>query len=233
MPDERSSHRWRYGEIRELRHAVRLRPEANLAGDRGFERVVEQMLTVEKSVELRAVDADLDLVPGPELERDVLAAPLDEASLPVVERPENEVVLRAIEPHGEIIAVRLEIEHDAGAAIEGAADHLKADRDLAVLEVLDVLGDGDREVRECFDIVDEFLVTRAVDSAGVVSESTGRLPLFPGTAVDEHDFTPLLRRDDPAPDHRQKPRGLGVHLFAREVDANRRLRERAGERRDE
>src|SRR5437762_5357782 len=48
MPDERSSHRWRYGEIRELRHAVRLRPEANLAGDRGLERVVEQMLTVEK-----------------------------------------------------------------------------------------------------------------------------------------------------------------------------------------
>src|SRR3954452_277545 len=141
------------------------------------------MLAVEPAFELGAVDGDLDRVPLLVGNVDVLGSLLDEAALALVERPEHEIVLLAVESHGEVIPVRLQVEKDAGALIEAAAEDLETHRDLAVVEVVDVLSYGVREVSEGLDVVDELLVARAIDGAGFVRQAARRLAPLPLAAV--------------------------------------------------
>src|ERR1051325_11460041 len=172
-------------EVVEFHHAVGLRPDADFARHRLGEREVEELLAVEEALKLHAVHCDLERMLGPELQGDVLGAALHELSLAGVERPQDDVVFRAVEAHGEIVAVRLDVEEDAGAPIERTADHLKAYGDLAVLEVVDPLRHGDGEVGERLDALDELLVPRAIDCAGLVSQAARGLPALPFATIHE------------------------------------------------
>src|SRR5436189_6389223 len=98
-------------------------------------------------MELRPLDRDPHPVPLAHLQMDVVQALLDEAALAALERPEHQVVLFAVEADGEVIAVRLQIEQNAGALVELPAEEAEADGDLAVLEIVDVPGHRVREVR--------------------------------------------------------------------------------------
>src|SRR5207249_9517870 len=96
--------------------------------------------------------------------------------------------------------------------------------DLAILELVDVSGDGDWEIGERLHVVDELFMPRAVDRARLVRQPTGRLSTFPGATVDEDDIPPLLAHDEPVTDHRQKARRFGVRPLARAVDVDATLR---------
>src|SRR5215469_3793595 len=126
--------------------AVGLGPDADLAGDRLGQGVLEQKLAVEPALELRTVHGDLHVLPGLHGKRDFFAAALDELAHALIEGPEDEVVFLAVEADGEVVAVRLEVEEDAGALVERAVHHLEAHGDFAVAEVVHALRHGVGEV---------------------------------------------------------------------------------------
>ena len=132
----------------------------------------------------RSRDRDLHRVPVAERDVDVLGAFLHEAALAAFERPEHQVVLFAVEADRQVIAVRFQIEEDAGALIELACEQSEADRDFAVAKIIDVLRHGIWEVRVRLDAVDELLVLRAVNRARLRCQSRGRLAFDPLTPVD-------------------------------------------------
>src|SRR6185436_3811933 len=100
-------------------------------------------------------------VPLLQLQRHVVRAFFHEAALAAPESPEDEVVLLAVEAHGEVVAVRLEVEEDAGALIELPAEETETHGDLPAGEIGDLLRDGVREIRVRLHAVDELLVLRA------------------------------------------------------------------------
>src|SRR5437870_9266982 len=118
------------GVVVELADAVGLRPDADFARHRLRERVFEQELVVEVAAQLRPAHSDLHPVPLAELQRHVVRALLHEAALSLLEGPEHEVVLLAVEADRQVIAVRFQVEEDAGALIELAAEEAEAHRDL-------------------------------------------------------------------------------------------------------
>src|SRR6185369_2357988 len=128
----------------------------------------------------------------------------------------------------QIVAVRLQVEEDARALVEGAAEELEADGDLAVLEIVDAGRHGVREVGEGLDVVDELFVAGAIDGTRLVRQAAGRLAALPLPAVDEEDLLTGVGGNRPVADDRQEVGGLGSFFFGRQIDFDR-LR---GERRE-
>src|SRR3977135_3474864 len=114
----------------EINVTVGLGPQAEAAGDRLGQRVLEVGFAVERSFDLGAGDADLELVPLAARRRRV-ANPFHRRSLPLLELPQHEIVLDRVGADGEVVAVGLEVEQNAGALIDTAGDALEAGRDLA------------------------------------------------------------------------------------------------------
>src|SRR5207237_400947 len=81
--------------------------------------------------------------------------------------------------HGQIIAVRFHVEEEARAPVERAAHYLESHRDLAVLEIVDALVDGDREIGERLHALDELLVARTVQLPALLGATAGPLPARP------------------------------------------------------
>ena len=136
---------------------------------------------------------------------EVLGAFLDETSLAGLERPEHEVVFFAVEADGQIVAVRFEVEEDARALIELSGQQAKADRDFAVVKIIDILRDGVREIRVGFHTVDELFVFRAVNRARFRSEAGRRLAFDPLPSIDLQDGSPrVVLRDAPIAHNGQK-----------------------------
>ncbi len=96
----------------------------------------------------------------------------------------------------------------------------KRSGDLAVVEVVDALGYGVGEVGEGLDVVDEFLVARAVDGARLVRQPAGRLPPLPLPAVHQQDFLAVVGGDRPVAHHGEEAGGLGPILLFGEVHAH-------------
>src|SRR5262245_62116646 len=115
----------RDGEVVELDVAVRLRPQADAARHRRRQGVLEVELAIEIALDLGTGDADFQVVPLAARRRRV-PDPLHRRALAFLELPQHEIVLEAVGPHGEIIAVGLEIEQDAGALIDAAGNALEA-----------------------------------------------------------------------------------------------------------
>ena len=130
----------RHRVLLKLTDAIGLRPDAHFSADPA------PPACTPAAARRRAIRAasfpstcDLHAMPFADLQVHVVRALLHEAAFAALERPEHEVVLFAVEAHGQVVAVRLEVEEDAGALIELAAHQAEAHRDLTVLEVRDVL----------------------------------------------------------------------------------------------
>src|SRR5215471_3367512 len=110
---------------------VRFRPQADAPRYRLRQRVLEVELAVEPALDLGAGDADFQVVPLAGRGRGV-ADPFDRRAPALLELPQHQIVLEAVGANGEVVAVRLEIEQDAGALVDPAGDALEPHRDLAV-----------------------------------------------------------------------------------------------------
>src|SRR4029077_20485893 len=85
---------------------------------RAPERVLERQVAVDPGLEARAVDGGLQLVPGRAIQHPrAFRAALHRAPDPVVELPEDDVVLRVVVTDREPVAVRLDVEYHAGASV--------------------------------------------------------------------------------------------------------------------
>src|SRR3954465_7542059 len=124
--------------------------------------MLEKQFAIQIALQRGTVYLELDLVPCSQLEWNVLRAAFDKRSFAIVECPEDEIVLGAVEPDREVVAVRLDVEQNSRATIEHTANHLELHGDRSVREFRNVPGDRDREVGERVDVVDELLVSRAV-----------------------------------------------------------------------
>ena len=111
-----------------------------------------------------------------------------------MELPERDVVLGVVVADGQPVAVGLDVEEDAGAAVGVAGDRLELHADGAVREVVDALQHGDRVVGELLRVVHQLFVRGAVEPARALHEQLRRVVLagLPGAAVD-HD-RPCRRR---------------------------------------
>jgi len=109
--------------------AVRLRPQANLPGDRFRQRVLQIELAVEIALDLVARDADFEVVPLPGCGRRV-SDPFDRRPPAFLELPKDQIVFKAVRPDRQVVAVGLEIEQDAGALIDATRQAFEADADF-------------------------------------------------------------------------------------------------------
>src|SRR6476659_8274569 len=103
------------------------------------------MFAIERRLETCALHGDLQRVPRVHLQRHVLASLLDETALAFYESPKHDVVFLAVEAHGEIVAVGLQVEEDARTLIELARHEFESHRDLAVVEIINILRNRIRE----------------------------------------------------------------------------------------
>src|SRR6185503_11658276 len=102
------------------------------AGGRA-QRVVQDGLAVDGGGEGRAVHGQLQVVPHRRVERQLaLVGALHETAQAVVELPEHDVVLGVVVADGQPVAVRLDVEDDAGAAVQLPAHGLELHGDAAV-----------------------------------------------------------------------------------------------------
>jgi hypothetical protein len=93
--------------------------------------VLKIKLAVEIGLDLRACDADLEIVPLARRGRRV-ANPFDLGATAFLELPRHQVVFEAIGPDRQVVAVRFEIEQDAGALIDTPGQPLETDGDFSV-----------------------------------------------------------------------------------------------------
>src|SRR3954465_15121004 len=91
-----------------------------------------------------------------------IAYPFHRRSLSLLELPEHQVVFERIGAQGQVIAIGLEIEQDAGALIDSTGNSLEANANLATFEIRDILGDGVREIGVSLHPVQELGVALAV-----------------------------------------------------------------------
>ena len=141
---------------------------------------------------------------------------LDEAALAALERPEHQVVLFAVEADGEVIAVRFEVEQNAGALIELPGDDLETNADVAIVKIVNVFGDRIRKIGKRFHVVDDLLGARAVDGARLCRQSGGRLAFDPLPPVDlQHGIAGLIFAIGPIADD-GKEMGRGDREYRRE-----------------
>src|SRR6516225_5276885 len=75
-------------------------------------------------------------------------------------------VFERIGTHRQIIAVGLEIEQDAGALVDAAGNTFEAHRDLAVPEIINVLGHRVWEIRIGLDAIEKLPCTRNIGRRG-------------------------------------------------------------------
>src|SRR5262249_8589624 len=101
-----------------------------------------------------------------------IANPFDRGPSALLELPEHEIVLEWIGAQGQIIAIGLEVEQNAGTLIDATGDALETQRDLAVTKIGHVLGDGVGEIGEGLHAIEELGVTLAVERAGFVGDAS-------------------------------------------------------------
>src|SRR4051794_4029235 len=130
-----------------------------------------------------------------------VAYPVHRRALAVLELPQDEVVLQAIGADGQIVAVGLEVEQDAGALVDAPRNAFEAYADLALAEVLNVACDRVREVRIGLNTVEKFGIAVAVDGARLVGDAGRRLALLPLPPVDRQHLLVSVLLDAPDPHH--------------------------------
>src|ERR1041384_1509307 len=141
------------------------------------------------------MNRDLEGVPRFHLQWNVLVSLLHEAALAFQERPEHDVVFLAVETHRQVVAARLQVEKNACALVELTRNELEAHRDLAIVKIIDILGNGIREISERLDVVDELLVTRAIDRTRVLREATCRLTTEPLPSINTKNLCAAVVHD--------------------------------------
>src|SRR5215203_2235146 len=152
--------------------------------------------------------------------------PFHRRPLALLEFPENKIVLQGICPDRQIIAVRLEIEEDSGALIDAPRNSFEAHAELAVSEILNVFRHRIWEIGIGLNAVEEFDVSVAVQSTGLVRNTGRRLALFPLPAIDGEDLLRTFLLDPPNANHSRKGFRLGTNGFVREIDLDRLLCDR-------
>src|ERR1035437_4276213 len=133
-------HRWaNYWIVRGKQIRIRRRAAAALAR-LAAERVLEREIAVEPCLEAGSVDRHLQLVPLASIEHELFrtVAEFHVAPEAVVEFPERDVVLGVVVADGQPVAVGLDVEQNARAAVGVARDGLELHADRAVREGADV-----------------------------------------------------------------------------------------------
>src|SRR5262245_58098086 len=152
----------RDGEVVEVDVAVRLRPQADAARHRRRQGVLEIELAIEIALDLGAGDADLQVVPLAARRRRV-PNPLHGRALAFLKLPEDQIVLEAVGPNGQVVAIGLEIEQNAGALVDPAGDALEANGNLSRSEIRHVLGNRVGEVGIGLNAVEKLRIALAVE----------------------------------------------------------------------
>src|SRR5437867_6888384 len=96
------------------------------------ERVLESQFTVQPCLEIGAVNGHLQFVPLRSIQHEFLVAiaELDVPPDPVaIESPERYVVLGVVVTNSQPVAIRFDIEQDAGTAIGFATDRFELQAD--------------------------------------------------------------------------------------------------------
>ena len=147
-----------------------------------------------------------------------IANPFHRGPLAFLEFPQDEIVLQGICAHGEIVAVRLEVEQDPGALIDAAGNAFEAHGDLAIAEVRNVLGNDIGEIRIGLNPVEEFGIAVAVERARLVRDAGRGLSLFPLPPIDDQHFVVAVVLDAPDADDADERFRLGADGLVRKVD---------------
>src|SRR5262249_1680146 len=201
--------------IVEINDAVRLGPHTNFSRNRRWQGVLEIKLAVEIAFYFRTADADFQILPLPAWGRGV-ADPLNARALAFLVFEQNEIIFERICPHQQVVAIRLQIEQNAGTLIDASGDRLEPKADLAAPKIIDPLCNGVGEVGLALHIIEEFGVALAIAGPRFVRHVGGGLTLLPAPAVDNEELVVALRADRPEPDDRQKALGFGPDGFVRE-----------------
>src|SRR5262249_40583154 len=116
---QRTSIRRRHRKSVEVHMAIGLGPEPDAPGHGLWQRVIQVALAIEVAFHGGARDADFELMP-------LMARgwgvpnPLHRGALALFELPQHEIIFETVRPDGQIVAVGLQVEQDAGALIDAA-----------------------------------------------------------------------------------------------------------------
>src|SRR6476620_921606 len=147
--------------------AIGFGPQADAARNWLRESVLQIELAIEVTLNFGPADANLEVVPLVGGGRRV-SHPVDRRALAVLEFPKHEIVLQTVGANCQVIAIRLQIEQDAGTLVDAAGQSLEANRDLAVREILDVGCDHIRKISVGLHAIEELGIAFAVERARLV-----------------------------------------------------------------
>ena len=119
--------------IVEIHDAVRLRPHADLSRDRYRQGVLQIELAVQIGLDFRSADPDFQILPLPARGWRI-ADPLHTRAGALLVFEQHEIVFEGVGSDEEVVAVRLQIEQDAGTLVDAPGDRLEAEADLATAE---------------------------------------------------------------------------------------------------
>src|SRR4029450_9838644 len=213
----RDSIRWCYRKIIKIHVTICLGPESDAPGHGLGQCVLQVALPVEIAFHRGARDADFELVPLTARGRSV-SNPLHRGALALFELPQHEIIFETVRPDGQIVAVRLQVEQDAGPLIDAAGNGFEGHSGVAIPEILDVLRDGIREIRIGLHPVEKLGVALAVQHARLVGDPGGGLPFLPLTAVDRQHLVPAFIFNPPNADDAHEGLWFGTHGIVGKLD---------------
>src|SRR5262249_53600541 len=180
------------------------------------QRVFEGKLSIDEGFEVGARNRHLQLMPLISRQVPRLPSRTTPYHFPdaVPEGPQRNVVLGVVIARGEPVAIGLDIEQDAGAAIEVAGNRLELEADGAVREIIQAVERRDRVICELLDVIDKILLRSVVEAARALSEQrcTVVLVRLPGLAIHHDDLVLAILNDAPCADD-------GLKRYGRLADA--------------
>jgi hypothetical protein len=177
----------------------------------------EKVLAVQEGVDGVALDDDFELVPGLRRGRDV-PNPLHGAAFAFLEFPKHQIVFEWVGPHGQIVAIGLQIEEDARTLVDAARDALEPQGDRALTKIIDARGNGVGEVVKRFYVVQKFAVALAVEGLCPLGQAGCRLSLVPFAPVNDEHLVVVFAADGEIAHNGEKRFGLAAYRLVFEIE---------------